>query len=159
MWEKVLIEEGDGNRDGDCDGDSDILILYCCYFKSWSGLLYSGFLAALSSSRTLVVSLSVCLSVDPSVRDVCEKWPLEYQKVIKTYLPTNPCDSSYSSDSSDSSDSSARSYTKNHTTSKKNHLTNNKNHATSPQKIMQTLHKKITKPLYKKNHATSPPKN
>ena len=35
-----------------------------------------------------------------------KKWPLEYQKVIKTYLPTYLWDSSDSSDSSDSCDSS-----------------------------------------------------
>ena len=35
-----------------------------------------------------------------------KKWPLEYQKVIKTYLPTYLWDSSDSSDSHDSSDSS-----------------------------------------------------
>ena len=40
-----------------------------------------------------------------------KKWPLEYQEVIKTYLPTylwdssDSCDSRDSSDSSDSSDS------------------------------------------------------
>ena len=34
-----------------------------------------------------------------------KKWPLEYQKVIKTYLPAYLWDSSYSSDSSDSRDS------------------------------------------------------
>ena len=43
-----------------------------------------------------------------------KKWPLEYQKVIKTYLPTylwdnsdssDICDGSDSSDSSDSSES------------------------------------------------------
>ena len=33
-------------------------------------------------------------------------WPLEYQKVVKTYLPTYLWDSSDSSDSHDSSDSS-----------------------------------------------------
>ena len=36
----------------------------------------------------------------------CEKWPLEYHMVTKTYLPTYLCDSSDSSVSSDSSDSS-----------------------------------------------------
>ena len=35
-----------------------------------------------------------------------KKWPLEYQKVIKTYLCTYLQESSYSSDSSDSSDNS-----------------------------------------------------
>ena len=35
-----------------------------------------------------------------------KKWPLEYQKVIKTYLPTFLWDSSDSSDSGDSSDGS-----------------------------------------------------
>ena len=34
-----------------------------------------------------------------------KKWPLEYRKVIKTYLPTYLWDSSDSSDSCDSSDS------------------------------------------------------
>ena len=35
-----------------------------------------------------------------------KKWPLHYQKVIKTYLPTYLWDSSDSSDICDSSDSS-----------------------------------------------------
>ena len=35
-----------------------------------------------------------------------KKWPLEYQKEIKTYLLTNLWDSSDNSDSCDSSDSS-----------------------------------------------------
>ena len=34
-----------------------------------------------------------------------KKWPLEYQKVVKTYLPTYLCDSSDISDSCDSYDS------------------------------------------------------
>ena len=34
-----------------------------------------------------------------------KKWPLEYQKVNKTYLPTYPWDSNDISDSSDSCDS------------------------------------------------------
>ena len=34
-----------------------------------------------------------------------KKWPLEYQKVIKTYIPTYLWDNSDSCDSSDSSDS------------------------------------------------------
>ena len=74
-------------------------------------------LAALSSSRSLVVGRSV----GRSVRNVCEKVTLQYCKVIKTYLPTylwdssdssdicdsyDSCDSSDRSDSSDSSDSS-----------------------------------------------------
>ena len=79
---------------------------------------YAGFLAALSSSRTTVLGRSVCPSVGLSVGDVCEKWPLEYQKVIKTYLPTylwdssdscdicDSCDGCDSGDSIDSSDSS-----------------------------------------------------
>ena len=37
-----------------------------------------------------------------------KKWPLEYQKVIKTYLPTYLWDSSDSHDRSDSSDSSVK---------------------------------------------------
>ena len=56
------------------------------------------FLAAQSSSR----SQAVCWLVT-----FVKKWPLEYQKVIKTYLPTylwNSCDSSDSNDSSDSSE-------------------------------------------------------
>ena len=72
----------------------------------------SNFLAAQSSYRSLVVC--------PSVRCVMfvKKWPLKYQKVIKTYLPTYLWDSSDGSDSpdsfdrsdsSDSSDSSDRS--------------------------------------------------
>ena len=86
------------------------------------------FLAALSSSWSLVVrpsvgrsvGRSVGPSVGPSVMFV-KKWPLEYWKVIKTYLPTylwdssdssdicdicDSCDSIDISDSSDSSDSS-----------------------------------------------------
>ena len=39
-----------------------------------------------------------------------KKWPLEYQKVIKTYRPTYLWDCSDRSDSSDSSDSSESSY-------------------------------------------------
>ena len=69
------------------------------------------FLAALSSSRSLIVCLSVRPSFGSSVRRslmFVTKWPLEYQKVIKTYLPTrdssDSSDSSYSSESSDSSD-------------------------------------------------------
>ena len=64
------------------------------------------FLAALSSSRSLVVGRLV----GPLVMFL-KKWPLEYQKVIKTYLCTylwyssDSCDSSDSSDSSDSNDS------------------------------------------------------
>ena len=71
----------------------------------------------------------LCLALGRSVgRSVMfvKKWPLEYQKVIKTYLPSylwdssdssdscdscdscDDCDSSYSSYSSDSSDSSNR---------------------------------------------------
>ena len=57
------------------------------------------FLAALSSSRTTVVGPSVGPSVRPLM--FVNKWPLEYQKVIKTYLPTYLWDSSDSSDSSD----------------------------------------------------------
>ena len=47
-------------------------------------------------------------SVGPLVMFV-KKWPLEYQKVIKTYIHTYLRDSSNSSDSSDSSDSSGSS--------------------------------------------------
>ena len=36
-------------------------------------------------------------------------WPIEYQIVTKTYLPSNQCDSSDGSDSSNSSDSSCSS--------------------------------------------------
>ena len=48
-----------------------------------------------------------------------KKWPFEYQKVIKSYLPTylwdssDSCESSESSESSDSSDSSQSSGQKN----------------------------------------------
>ena len=65
-------------------------------------------LATLSSSRSLVVGLSVGLET------FVKKWPLEYQMVTKTYLPSNlfdgsdgsdSSDSSYSNESSDSSDS------------------------------------------------------
>ena len=41
-----------------------------------------------------------------------KKWPLVYQNVNKTYLPTYLWDSSNSSDTSDSSDSSGSSDTK-----------------------------------------------
>ena len=44
------------------------------------------FLAALSSSRSLVVGPLVCPSVGPLM--FVKKLPLEYQRVIKTYLPT-----------------------------------------------------------------------
>ena len=67
------------------------------------------FLAALSSSRSLVVGQLVGWSVGRSVRRsvmFVKKWPLEYQKVIETYLCTYLQDSSDSSDSSYSSDSS-----------------------------------------------------
>ena len=47
----------------------------------------------------------VCLSVGPMVMFV-KKWPLEYCKVINTYLPTYLLDSSDSSDISDSCNSS-----------------------------------------------------
>ena len=72
------------------------------------------FLAAQSSSRSLVVDQSVPPSFCRSVMFV-KKWPLEYKKVFKTYLPTylwdssdcsNSCDSCDSRDSSDSCDSS-----------------------------------------------------
>ena len=75
------------------------------------------FLAALSSSRRLFICPSVRQSNRPSVRRsigpsvsplvmFVKKWPLEYQKVIKTYLCTYLRDSSDGSDSSDSSESS-----------------------------------------------------
>ena len=53
-------------------------------------------------------SLAVGPLVRPSVRLLMfvKKWPLEYQKVIETYLPTYLWDSSDSSDSNDSRDSS-----------------------------------------------------
>ena len=45
--------------------------------------------------------------VGPLVRPTTfgKKWPLEYQKLIKTYLPTYLWDSSDSSDSSESGES------------------------------------------------------
>ena len=46
------------------------------------------------------------MSVRPST--FVKKWPLEYQIVTKTYLPSNLCDSSDSSDTCNSSDSSYR---------------------------------------------------
>ena len=49
--------------------------------------------------------MSVGQAVGPLVTSV-KKWPIEYQMVTKTYLPSNKCDSSDNSDSSDSSDSS-----------------------------------------------------
>ena len=70
--------------------------------------------------------MSVRLSVGRLVGQLVmfvKKWPLEYQKAIKTYLPTyiiwdssdssessDSCDSCDSSDSSPSSDSSDSSY-------------------------------------------------
>ena len=63
------------------------------------------FLAALSSSRSLVVCPSVRRLVGWLVMFV-KKWPLEYQKFIKTYHRTYLWDSIDSSDSSDSFDSS-----------------------------------------------------
>ena len=72
--------------------------------------IFRPFLDALSSSRSVVVLRSVCWLVI-----LVKKWPLEYKKVIKTYLPTylwdssdsgDICDSCDSSDGSDGSDSS-----------------------------------------------------
>ena len=54
------------------------------------------FLAALSSSRSLVVGPSVGPSIGPTT--FVKKWPLEYWKVNKTYLPTYLWDSSDGSD-------------------------------------------------------------
>ena len=56
----------------------------------------SPFLSAQSSSRSLVVGRLVGLSVI-----FVKRWPLGYQKVIRTCLPTFLWDSSDSSDSSD----------------------------------------------------------
>ena len=66
------------------------------------------FLAALSSSRRLVVCLLVGLLVGLSVgqEGFVKKWLVEYQMVTKTYLPTYRWDSSDSSDSCDSCDGS-----------------------------------------------------
>ena len=64
----------------------------------------AAFLAALSSSRSAVGRPPVGRSVGPLM--FVKKWPLEYQKVIKTHLPTYIWDSSDSSASCDSSDSS-----------------------------------------------------
>ena len=73
-----------------------------CYFWTYLWSPEDFFLAALSSSRSLVVHWSVGpLSVGHS----CEKWPLECWRVIKTYLPTYLWDSSDICDSCDSSDS------------------------------------------------------
>ena len=76
-------------------------------------MLWTIFLAAQSSSRSLFVCRLVCPSVRPSVRpSVCPSrylvklWPLEYQIVKKTYLPSNLCTISDSSDNCDSSDNS-----------------------------------------------------
>ena len=67
-----------------------------------------GFLAAQSSSRSLVVCppvrLSVCLTAD-----VCEKVTSAVSKDNNTYLPTYLWDSSDSYDNIDSSDSTKRS--------------------------------------------------
>ena len=65
----------------------------------------SSFLAAQSSSRSLVVGPLVGPSVGPSDTFV-KKWPLGFQTVTKTYVPSYLYDSSDSSDSCDSSDSS-----------------------------------------------------
>ena len=66
------------------------------------------FLAALSSSWSLVVCPLVGWLVGRSVGPLMfmKKWPLEYQKLVKTYLPTYVRDSGDSRDSSDLSDSS-----------------------------------------------------
>ena len=85
----------------------------CCTFIQWTdivsahtlGLNFSSVLAALSSSGSLVVSRSVRPSVRPLVMFV-KKWPLEYCKVIRTYLPTYLWDSSETSDICDSCDRS-----------------------------------------------------
>ena len=79
----------------------------------YSKVLLFFFLAAPSSSRCLVVGLSVWWSVSPLVRSsetFLKKCPLEYQIVTKTYLKptylsTYLCDSSDNSGSSDSSHS------------------------------------------------------
>ena len=63
--------------------------------------IWVAFLAAQSSSRSLVVGWSVC----PSILDLCEKVTFRlwngYWHLPKAYLPTYLCDSSDSSDSSD----------------------------------------------------------
>ena len=81
---------------------------YIYLLGCWSISSIYIFLAAQSSSRSLVVGVSVCLSV---CRLVCwerfvKKLPLEYHMVTKTYLPTYLCDNSDNSHCSDSSDSS-----------------------------------------------------
>ena len=63
------------------------------------------FLAALSSSRSLVVRPSIRPSVRPSVTFM-KKWLIEYKIVTKTYLPSDSSDSSDISDINDFSDSS-----------------------------------------------------
>ena len=73
-----------------------------------TGPTLSSFLAALSSSRSLVVGPSVRWSVRPLVGPsviFVKKWSLEYQKVIITHLRAYLLDSSYIRDSSDSSES------------------------------------------------------
>ena len=84
----------------------------------------SMFLAARSSSSTTVVRPSVGWLVGWLVIFV-KKWTLEYQKAIKTYLPTylgdisdssESSDGCYSCDSSDSSHSSHSSDSSYHTT-------------------------------------------
>ena len=77
-------------------GDDQIFSLFWIY-RVWY------FLAALSSTRSLVVGWFVRPSVGRLLMFV-KKWPLEYQKLIKTYLCTYLRDSSHSSNSSDSSD-------------------------------------------------------
>ena len=67
-------------------------------------------LAAQCSYKGQVVSLSIGCSVGWLVLDPSKKWPLEYQRLIKTYqtlpthLPTYLCDSRIISDSSDITD-------------------------------------------------------
>ena len=65
-------------------------------------------MAFFSCSRSLDVGRSVGRSVCLSYTFV-KKWPLEYQMVTKTYLPSNLCDSSDGNDSSYRSDNIDRS--------------------------------------------------
>ena len=72
--------------------------------------IWNLFLAALTSSGSLVVGPLV------SPYTFVKKWPLQYQMLTITYLPSYLCDSIDGSDSRDSSDSNDSSDISNQTT-------------------------------------------
>ena len=142
------------------------------------------FLDALSSSRSLVVGPSVGRSFCPSVGRsgmFVQKWPLEYQKVIKTYSSdssdssdtSDRSDSSDSSDSNDSSDSCDQTtlYTKKLNLPKPTYLrdssycsdnsdsSDQKNFFTPKKRFHQNFFFFTKKLFYTKNHATSSDKD